>query len=76
MLVLSRLNKLLDQIVSADEVHTAILMAPNGDLVSFVSHQSRPKDDVRVLCGLCSDIWSQTKRDGVGMLDGEVCMIF
>ena len=75
MLVLSKVSELLSQIVSADEVHTAILLTPNGDLVSFVSHEVKPKDDIRVLCGLCSEIWTETKRDGVGMVDSEVCLV-
>lgn len=72
MLVLSSLNKLLKQVLAPPEIHTAILLTPAGDLVSFVSHDSRPKDEIRVLVGLSGEVWSETKQDGLGMVDSEV----
>jgi len=72
MLVLSSLNKLLGQVLSPPNIHTAVLFTSNGDLVSFAS--SKPdssKDDVLVLVGLGSEIWSETREDGEGMVDSE-----
>ena len=72
MLVLSTLTKLLDQVLSENDVHTAILLTPNGELVSFSSSTTRPKDDVRVLVGLSREVWSETRGEEEGMLDSEV----
>lgn len=38
-----------------------------------VARGSRSKDDIRVLVGLGSELWGETKGAGVGMVDSEVC---
>ena len=72
MLMLPALNRVLKQIVFPPDVLTAILLTPSGDLVSYVSHEGRPKDDIRLLTGLSAEVWSETKEHGIGMVDSEV----
>ena len=72
MLVLSTLHQLLSQILSSPHLHTAVLLTPSGELVSFASSFERPKDEIRVLVGLSGEIWRETKHHGFGMVDSEV----
>ncbi|EJC98785.1 uncharacterized protein FOMMEDRAFT_31784 [Fomitiporia mediterranea MF3/22] len=72
MLVLSSLNKLLGQVLSPPALHTAVLFTASGALVSFASAATRPKDDIRVLVGLASEVWAETREDGEGMVDSEL----
>ncbi|KAH8110591.1 hypothetical protein DFH11DRAFT_754006 [Phellopilus nigrolimitatus] len=72
MLVLSSLNKLLAQVLAPPALHTAVLFTASGALVSFASASARPKDDVRVLVGLASEIWAETREDGEGLVDSEL----
>lgn len=72
MLVLSTLHQLLSQILSAPHLHTAVLLTPSGELVSFASSFERPKDEIRVLVGLSGEIWRETRHHGFGMVDSEV----
>jgi hypothetical protein len=72
MLVLSALHKLLSQILSLPELHTAVLLTPEGQLISAASDPSRPKDDIRVVVGLCGEVWQETQEQGHGMIDSEV----
>jgi hypothetical protein len=72
MIVLSSLNKLLDQVISAQDAHTAVLCTPNGELVSFSSICTRPKDEIRVLVGLSREVWLETHGEEEGMVDSEV----
>ena len=72
MLVLSSLSRLLEQILSPSDVHTAVLLTPSGELVSFASSTTRPKDEIRVLIGLSREAWLETQGDEEGMLDSEV----
>ena len=74
MMMLPALNNALKQIVFPPDVLTAILLTPSGDLVSYVSHESRSKDDIRLLTGLSAEVWSETKEQGVGLVDSEVCL--
>ena len=72
MLVLSSLNKLLGQVLSPPNIHTVVLFTTNGELVSFASsNPTYSKDDVLVLVGLGTEIWSETREDGEGMVDSE-----
>lgn len=72
MLNLTNLRLLLAQALSSGGVHTAALFTPEGELVSFASEPARPKDEIRVLVGLSSEIWQESREEGVGMADSEV----
>lgn len=67
------LHSLLSKVLSPPHLHTAVLLTPTGDLVSAASSPARPKDEVRVLVGLSSEVWQETKEQGYGMVDSEVC---
>ena len=73
MLLLSSLHNLLQQVLSLPELHTAVLFTPEGQLVSYASHSSKPKDEIRVFVGVSGEVWQETKRHGMGMVDSEVC---
>ncbi|KAJ6520250.1 hypothetical protein C8R45DRAFT_54217 [Mycena sanguinolenta] len=75
MLVLSRLQASLAQILAPPALHTAVLLTPAGQLVSFASRFSafaspdgvdagRTKDEIRVIAGLSGEVWQETWRDG------------
>ena len=72
MLNLSNLRRLLLQVLSLPALHPAVLFTPEGHLVSFASDPSRSKDDVRVLVGVSSEIWRETREQGIAMVDSEV----
>ncbi|KAF9055897.1 hypothetical protein BJ165DRAFT_1429339 [Panaeolus papilionaceus] len=72
MLMLSMLHSLLSKVLSPPHLHTAVLLTPTGDLVSAASSPARPKDEVRVLVGLSSEVWQETKEQGYGMVDSEL----
>ncbi|KAF8641236.1 hypothetical protein AX17_000870 [Amanita inopinata Kibby_2008] len=72
MLVLSSLHHLLSQVLTLPRLHTAVLLTPAGELVSFASDPAKPKDDIRVLVGLSSEIWQETRDHGFGMADSEL----
>ncbi|KAL5535963.1 hypothetical protein ACEPAF_4057 [Sanghuangporus sanghuang] len=80
MLALSSLNKLLGHVLAPPALHTAVLFTAAGALVSYATAASspesssnpRPKDDIRVLVGLASEVWAETKEDGEGMVDSEL----
>lgn len=72
MLVLSSFNKLLSHVLAPPTLHTAVIFSPSGELIAFESSRARPKDDVRVLVGVASDIWAETRDDGEGMVESEV----
>ena len=73
MLLLSSLHNLLHQVLSLPELHTAVLFTPEGQLVSYASDSSKPKDEIRVLVGVSGEVWQETKQHGIGMVDSEVC---
>ncbi|KAF8347036.1 hypothetical protein F5887DRAFT_882710 [Amanita rubescens] len=72
MLVLSTLHQLLSQVLFRPHLHTAVLLTPSGELVSFACSFERPKDEIRVLVGLSGEIWRETRHHGFGMVDSEV----
>jgi hypothetical protein len=72
MLVLSKLHNLLSQILSLPHLHTAVLLTPEGQLVSVACDPYRPKDEIRVVVGLCGEVWQETRAQGFGMVDSEV----
>ena len=72
MLVLATLHRLLSQVISSPGLHTAVLLTPNGQLVSYACDSTRSKDDVRLVVGLSSEIWLEVADHGIGMVDSEV----
>jgi len=72
MLLLSSLHNLLQQVLSLPELHTAVLFTPEGQLVSYASDSSKPKDEIRVLVGVSGEVWQETKQHGMGMVDSEM----
>jgi hypothetical protein len=72
MLVLATLHSLLSQVISSPGLHTAALLTPNGQLVSYACDSTRSKDDVRLVVGLSSEIWLEVSDQGIGMVDSEV----
>jgi len=72
MLVLSSLHNLLLQVLSLPTLHTAVLFTPEGQLVSYASDPSRPKDEIRVVVGISGEIWQETKQQGIGMVESEL----
>ena len=72
VLVLSTLNTLLAQLLSLPELHTALLLSPEGQLISVASDPSRPKDKARVVAGVSSEIWQETREQGYGTVESEV----
>lgn len=75
MLLLSSLHNLLQQVLSLPELHTAVLFTPEGQLVSYASDPSKPKDEIRVFVGVSGEVWQETKQHGMGMVDSEVINI-
>ncbi|KAJ7508671.1 hypothetical protein B0H11DRAFT_1703831 [Mycena galericulata] len=72
MLVLSRLQDSLRQVLVPPSLHTAVLLTPSGQLVSFASYPSRAKDEIRVIAGLSGEVWQETHEQGAGMVDSEM----
>lgn len=72
MLVLSTLHALLAQLVDPHSVQTALLITPSGHLLAHASAPTRPKDTVRVLVALASEVWQQTKARDARMAESEV----
>ena len=72
MLVLATLHRLLSQVISSPGLHTAAILTPNGQLVSYACDATRSKDDVRLVVGLSSEIWLEVADQGIGMVDSEV----
>ncbi|KAI0050626.1 hypothetical protein FA95DRAFT_1536172 [Auriscalpium vulgare] len=72
MLVLSTLHKLLSQVLSHPDIHSAALLTPEGQLVSFACHPYRTKDDIRLLVGLSSEVWQEEGDQGIATVDSEL----
>jgi len=72
MLVLATLHRLLSQVITSPGLHTAALLTPNGQLVSYACDPTRSKDDVRLVVGLSSEIWLEVADQGIGMVDSEL----
>lgn len=70
--MLPALHSLLVQVLSPPQLHTAVLLTLSGELVSFASEPVRPKDDIRIIAGLCGELWQETREQGYGMVDSEV----
>lgn len=74
VLVLSTLNSLLAQLLSLPELHTAILLSPEGQLISVASDPSRPKEKARVVAGVSGEVWQETREQGYGTVESEVSL--
>ncbi|KAL0949261.1 hypothetical protein HGRIS_009339 [Hohenbuehelia grisea] len=74
MLNLAGLHSLLKQILAPPSLHTAILFNASGQLISYASDPTNPcpKDDVRVVIGLGTELWGETKDAGAEMADSEL----
>jgi len=72
MLRLKTLHRLLSQVISSPGLHTAVLLTPNGQLVSYACDSTRSKGDVRLVVGLSSEIWLEVADQGIGMVDSEL----
>jgi len=72
MLNLMNLRLLLSQVLSPSGVQTAALFTPEGQLVSYASDNPRSKDEIRVIIGLSSEIWQETRDQKIGMADSEL----
>ncbi|KZT27556.1 hypothetical protein NEOLEDRAFT_1023777, partial [Neolentinus lepideus HHB14362 ss-1] len=70
MLVLSALHDVLTQVLSLPDLHTAVLLTPSGELISYASDPANSKDHVRLVVGLSGEVWQETH--GVSMADSEV----
>jgi hypothetical protein len=73
VLVLSTLHQLLAQLLVLPELHTAILLTPEGQLISVASDISRSKDQARIVAGVSGEVWQETQEQGHGMVESEVC---
>ena len=76
MLNLNNLRTLLSQVLLPPALRSAILFTPEGQLVSYASDATTAKDEIRVIVGLSSEIWRETRDLGVGMVDSEVSPFF
>lgn len=75
MLALSTLHTLLAQVLVPPALHSAVLVTQSGALVSFATHHPKLKDHVRVIAGLSSEVWQETRDKDHGMVDSEVTLI-
>jgi len=72
VLVLSTLHSLLVQLLTLPELHTALLLSPEGQLISVASDPSRPKDNARIVAGVSGEVWQETREQGYGMVESEL----
>ncbi|KAG2157950.1 uncharacterized protein EDB93DRAFT_1199605 [Suillus bovinus] len=76
MLNLSTLQTYLTQLLSpTDTIHTALLLTPEGAIVSFASPHAlgngssettcphRSKDEIWILAGLSAEVWAETRNE-------------
>ena len=76
MLNLANLRALLSRALDLPVLHTAVLFTPEGELVCYVSDPSKNKDRARVVVGLSTEIWQETREQHIGMVDSEVCSTY
>ncbi|KAI0067999.1 terpenoid synthase [Artomyces pyxidatus] len=72
MLNLSTLHKLLSQVLEPPHLHTAVLLTPEGQLVSYATGPARSKDSVRVVVGLSAEVWQEAGEQGIAFIDSEL----
>ncbi|KAE9409233.1 hypothetical protein BT96DRAFT_872628 [Gymnopus androsaceus JB14] len=69
MLKLSSLHTFLSRVLDPPDLHTAILLTPAGELISYASDPSRSKEDVRIAVGISGDHFTQVEEHGFAELD-------
>ncbi|KAG1738681.1 isoprenoid synthase domain-containing protein [Suillus paluster] len=84
MLNLPTLHTYLTQLLSpTDTIHTALLLTPEGAVVSFAlgllrtQSLQRSKDEIWILAGLSAEVWAETRCEegdgkGMGMVESEL----
>lgn len=75
MLVLSTFRRLLSQVLTDDnDIHTAVLATPTGNLVSYASKREvdETKTEIRTLVGLACEIWADEEKEESVMAETEV----
>lgn len=73
MLNLANLRTLLSKVLDFPTLHTVALFTPEGELISYETSPYKTKDHVRVIVGLSTEIWQETREhNNVGMVDSEV----
>ncbi|KAI0715066.1 hypothetical protein C8Q76DRAFT_729462 [Earliella scabrosa] len=72
MLNLGNLRTLLSRVLDLPLLHTVVLFTPEGELVCYASEPNKTKDRVRVLVGLSTEIWQETREQNIGMVDCEL----
>ncbi|KAI0800786.1 hypothetical protein C8Q74DRAFT_1238733 [Fomes fomentarius] len=72
MLNLCNLRTLLSRVLDLPLLHTVVLFTPDGELVCYASEPNKTKDRVRVLVGLSTEIWQETREQNIGMVDCEL----
>ncbi|KIM70107.1 hypothetical protein SCLCIDRAFT_101453 [Scleroderma citrinum Foug A] len=77
MLVLRNLHNYLTQILSPPSIHTALLLTPEGALVSYATgkeNEIRSKDEIRIVAGLSAEVWAETRgtEGEEGTVEGEL----
>ncbi|KAI0778669.1 isoprenoid synthase domain-containing protein [Trametes elegans] len=71
MLNLANLRTLLSRVLAPPSLHTVALFTPEGELICYASEPNRTKDHVRVLVGLSTETWQETREQGIGRVDSE-----
>ena len=75
MLVLATFRRLLSQVLtSPDDIHTAVLATPTGNLVSYSSltEVDKTKSEIRTVIGLACEIWGEEGKEDSVMAETEV----
>lgn len=68
MLKLSSLHTYLTQVLDPPELHTAILLTPSGELISYASDPPRSKEDIRIAVGVSGDYFAEVEQHGYAEL--------
>ncbi|KIK70498.1 hypothetical protein GYMLUDRAFT_253872 [Collybiopsis luxurians FD-317 M1] len=69
MLKLSTLHTYLSQVLDLPDLHTAILLTPAGQLISYASDPSHSKEDVRLVVGLGAGSFLEVEEQGFATLE-------
>src|ERR1700761_4622799 len=75
MLVLSTFRRLLSQVLTdKEDIHTAVLATPTGNLVSYASQRdvSSTKAEIRTIIGLACEIWGEEEKEDTVMAETDV----
>ncbi|KAJ3721936.1 hypothetical protein EV361DRAFT_5274 [Lentinula raphanica] len=69
MLKLSTLHTYLNQVLDLPCLHTAILLTPTGQLISYASDPTRSKEDIRSVVGLSGDSFLEVEEQGFAIFE-------